>query len=187
MRVRVIHINIDVELIEGIKAAEGTPLDEHSDEFEVMMKAARSALDDRDYFPVLGEKLMEAKYKSNYRGSKSLQYIYFKFDDDLKVKLVLDVRVSDHRLPAAKSHSGKVKMSGDDNKKRWLKEKGQYEFVNEEGFDFSEEVLDPEFINIWMGYNNITGHPLSIFIDDHECFTFEEATQVLLKRINKLP
>lgn len=187
MRVRVIHISIDVELFEDSILSAESPLDIYREEFSEMMRQASAELDARDYIPMLSEKLMEVKYKSNYAGSRSYQYVYFKLDDDFKVKVVLDVRISDHRLRSITYKSGKLKMTGEENKKEWLKSEGQYKFVDEADMDLAEDAEDPEFINIWLDYKESNNVPLSIFIDSTECFSFNDATSVLIRRIDKLP
>lgn len=95
MKIQVIHW--DIEIIpqdDGIFSAQMV-FDNKSQEYKSFINGIKAMMEAKDYQFIVS-------YDSPYEDSNSKYYEFLKVTDELKIKVVISVRVSDHIVPDSK-------------------------------------------------------------------------------------
>ena len=167
---KVIHIDI-VMCKEALQIASSQNIDITRDEF---FEGIINKLAEKEYYPRLAIPLMKKKYKSN--RSDSEYYVFLKLEDDLRVKVVVDIRLSDH---FSKEHGT---VSSYDRHINFMKDKRLKELSDEDSLDISEaevEYIDTDGQNVF-GVNMVR-------VDGVMFKSYRAGLDAVKDKIEKLP
>lgn len=168
-RWKIVHLDIVIHVVNDQIAASES-IDNGSDYFfsqliEHIMNA--------DFSPYLSLEAMKQKFKSPY--SPSEYYVFLRVSDDEKIKLILDIRYSNHRsiqhgrTSAHNRHIGYMKN-------------GRRKEVNEDIGMHADEA-DVAFMDVaYLDKNDV----VEIDIDKQQTFSISEALKVVDSKLSKL-
>lgn len=139
-KTRVLHWNIEITPQDAEVYSATSILDTKSDEFSSFEGSMVRMLEDANY-------LLHKQYDSNEPGSISKYYEFLKLTDDLKVKLLVSIRISDHKVPDKKVKGKRMKARA--LRQKYLREKRIPEIMEE--FKLQERPLD---VDVNIIFNN---------------------------------
>lgn len=154
----VIHWDIDITPQDEAVYSASSILNTKSDEFSSFEGSMIRMLEDADY-------LLHKQYDSNNIGSISKYYEFLKFTSDLKVKLLVAIRISDHKVPD-KDVKGK-RRKAQYIRRKYLREKRIPEIMDE--FNLKERPIDVD---------------VDIVFNDQHFVSYYEALEHINKLIN---
>lgn len=168
-------IHIDIEITEtDISSVEGSRKQTMSkDEF---FSSVVSYLDDNGYVPRYSIEVMKKKLKSPYSNSE--YYTFLKIEDEKRIKVVLDIRMTDHFH--TKSNWGKHSE----------RERHIYHTKNFEVPDIEVE-FEADGSNAQIEFTDVSEHSSSTFclvgIDGILYTGYDDALKAMKKKIDQLP
>ena len=143
------------------------------DEIQSFFNQMIDHLSDADFLPYYSIELMQKMFHSN--RSDSEYYIFLKLTDDEKIKLILDIRFSDHSSP---EHGD---IDSHDRHIDYMETVRRKEISETLGIDCEDSEVD--FIDI--SYKDPSKF-FEIDIDKQQTFSVDEALRVFDSKIDKL-
>lgn len=163
-------INIIVEFSEDHSISASINLEDlRSQFFEPVVRM----LEEVDYLPMLSIEVMRKMWHSPFSDSE--YYTFLKWEDNRHIKVVLDVRLSDHPAPEYGNYSARERHIHD------MKQRKFPDIGSE--FDSEMNDTDAEYYDVMY----VESDDVDIRIDGESFDSIESALNEMQRRVNELP